>query len=303
MTRFYLLTAIFVAIVIATFLPHMVVSEQLQKRVYGGTAARQDQFKFIVGLFVNSSQVCTGFIINKHYIGTAAHCIPTGYSNDTLFHIVTYLNDTNIDERPDTKVSATVLYKDYRFTFSSLQYDIAILRVKEPLTLGPYLTAIPLADKLPESGATVYTCGYGDTAPDVNNYTLNYADLFFVTKNECLEYYNASKLIEGVCASSNQNKSSCFGDSGSALFTTSDIDNPSATAVAVGILSFGKACGSAIPVVYTDIPNFGKAWFEDKIARSSYCPQDCRADFRRCLENVRKCRLAKKRCLSKCIIV
>jgi len=301
MSRLYLLILV---VAFASLLP-FAVGDSFQKRVFGGTAAKYDQFKFLVGLYVNKSSICTGFIINKHYIGTAAHCIPTNFLNTTVFSILTYLNDTNLDEKPETTIGATVIYKDYRFNFKTIEYDIALLRTTAPLTLGTELTAITLADELPESGATVYTCGYGDTRPDFNNYSLNYADVHFVTKEDCLKYEvysNFTKLPVSICADSNENKSSCFGDSGGALFTTSDINNPT-DAKAIGIVSFGKACGTSIPVVYTDIPNFGKAWFADRIARSPYCPLDCRQEFRRCLDSARKCRLARKTCISGCILI
>jgi secreted trypsin-like serine protease len=271
--------------------------------VFNGTAAQPNQFKFIVGIYVNDSSICTGFIINENYIGTAAHCFPSNYQNSS-FNVLTFENDTDLFENPRSTIKAHVLTVHPKFSLKTLVYDIAILRLLKPLTLGEEnnVLAIPLASSLPDEGAFVHNAGYGDTADDFNNYTLNYITVPYMSAGKCQAFYPNNSFTTTICAAGYEGKSSCFGDSGGPLFTATDVTNPTDAQV-IGITSYGKACGSTIPVVYTSIPTFGKAWFEEQIHQASYCPGDCRKDYKKCLGNRRTCRKTRQACLSKCTII
>jgi elastase-1 len=280
-------------------------TQKTEKRVYDGTPALQGQFKFMVGLYIQdptAAFLCGGFILNQYYIGTAAHCIDS-YRNTTLT-IYTVQDDINLDESPfpGSVIKAHVqdIHPYWNINNLGAGYDIALLRTLQAIPLGENITTIDLASEVPSEGDTVYLAGYGQT-PSGSTGLLNWVDQPYVTPSDCNEAWNEtfnSDLL--LCAGGEPGRGSCQGDSGSALFTTSDISNPT-DAKAVGIVSFGSSAGcGTLPVVYTNIPKFGAAWFNYAMATASYCPRDCIRTFRKCVGHRRDCRKAKQTCLASC---
>jgi secreted trypsin-like serine protease len=286
--------------------PKIYGSGTSEKRVYDGTPAVSGQFKFMVGIFVQEPSagfLCGGFILNKYYVGTAAHCVDQ-YKNTSLI-IYTVEDDLNLNELPVPgsviKAHVQAIHPFWNGANLGGGYDIALLRTLSPIPLGGNIEPIELATEVPKEGDTLYLAGYGQQ-PDDSTGLLLWVDQPYVTPSQCDEAWNStfnSDLL--ICAGGEPGRGSCHGDSGSALFTTSDINNPT-DAKAVGIVSFGSAegCGT-LPVVYTNIPNFGSAWFNYAIATASYCPRDCIRTFRRCVGPLRTCRKAKQACIAKCI--
>jgi hypothetical protein len=92
----------------------------------------------------------------------------------------------------------------------------------------------------------------------------------FVDFTTCKSTYSFIVQDLTICAGGVVGKGSCQGDSGGALFTTTNINNP-VDAQIIGITSFVDAAGCANdnPGGYTDIPDFGKSWFEGEIAKNS----------------------------------
>jgi secreted trypsin-like serine protease len=269
--------------------------------IYGGTSAAAGQFKFLVGLYIDQSFLCGGFIIDKNHIGTAAHCIPAFNSNITVF-----LNDLDLASQPTTLQNAKVLkvHPQYAETTDALVYDVAILRMVTPLALGDTLVPIKLATSLPADGTTVYTAGYGETPANDSSAKLLYVDVPFVSYSKCNKDFWPNRLSEDqhICAGGEEGEGSCRGDSGGALFTTSNITHPTDAKV-IGITSFGSKSCTALPGVYTDIPNFAGAWLEQQIVQSPFCRAYCRRDFRRCRGSRRACRIAKVRCVQSCATI
>jgi len=278
-----------------------------EKRILDGTAAVAGQFKFMVGLIVDETTqefLCGGFILNQHYIGTAAHCV-NDYVNTTLV-IFTVENDIDLNQPP---TAAAVVIKAHvqalhpLFNINQLQngHDVALLRTLSPIPLGANITAIKLATEVPKAGSILNLAGYGQT-PTNSSGLLNWDAQPYVTPSDCNKVWNetfSSTLL--LCAGGEAGKGSCEGDSGSALFTTSDINNP-VDAEVVGIVSFGPAAGCGLlPTVYTNVPNFAGPWLYQAMASASYCPGDCIRAFRRCTGTRRYCRRYKQTCLAKCI--
>lgn len=127
--------------------------------------------------------VGTGFIVGKHTIATAAHCVyvrgatpTTGYWNTNVSHI--YLTDSN--GQADTSYSLTPVEAHIPYGFlnipgytypSSEQYDYALITVEENLSSYPrFALGIPYN---PYSFSAfgqynIYTSGFSGTKPDGN---------------------------------------------------------------------------------------------------------------------------------------
>jgi len=192
-------------------------------------------------------------------------------------------------------------------TETQLKYDVALLRLESPLTLDSQVWPAKLAKYLPAAGDTVFTAGWGVTSSQgLTSNSLMFVDLPFVGFSTCQTSYK--NLVDGlhICAGGVVGKSSCFGDSGSPLFMTPDIQNPTNVTV-IGITSYGESCGENVPVIYASVPGFAGSWIKKQIRTNPLCQPDCYADYQTCAQTqpsrLGACRFTRKKCLSRCIIV
>jgi len=255
---------------------------------------------------------CGANIINGgHHVLTAAHCFeefnPFNTSITGIFCEagVTLLNDNTSSTLQVS--SGFALHIHPQFNKTNLQHDIALLRVYPPFRLGNSVSTIPLATKLPSSGTSVTVAGWGVTTPsgDISNQLL-YTSFPILAESTCQKFY-AAKINTSlqVCAGDVSGKDDCFGDSGGGIFTTSNVNAP-VDAQLVGLVSYGPPqCGvngTAVPTVYTDIPDFGIHWVNHVLSSVS-CRTECTQAFRYCkslFDSNRGCRAQKNRCFNFC---
>jgi secreted trypsin-like serine protease len=258
----------------------------------------------MVGIYIATSQgqfLCGGFILNEHYIGTAAHCVDSVFTEPLSIRAIE--DDLDLDQQPNLyNVSAHVLaiHPLYNPDFIERGYDIAILRTLTPIKIGGNIQPIALATTLPAEGDALFVAGYGTTEQDETGVLL-WVQLPYVSQDTCAAEWGEEFGATVICAGGIPGQDSCQGDSGGALFSATDINNPSDAKV-VGIVSFGDVCGSTLPGAYTSIPTFGNAWYQQQISVSSYCRGDCIKTFRKCVGPLRKCRRAKQACTAKCAL-
>jgi len=286
---------------------HLGTSSTYGKRdlsIIGGSAAATNQFPFQVFLLISKSGgffQCGAFLITPHHVGTAAHCVSGAFSFVTIQAGSNVADLTTGQVQNASFVSVHPLYNE-----DTLQYDSAILYFLHPFTIDGTTTRLgQLASSLPSDGDKVWLSGWGDTTSGGSTSdNLLFVDLPFVGFSDCKRRW--SFVIEDVtiCAGGEVGKGSCQGDSGGALFKTSNIANPTDAEI-IGITSFvdSAGCANASPGGYTDIPGFAKSWFEGEIKKAvPFCHQACQAEFRAC-PNRRKnrdCRRDKKACILGC---
>lgn len=258
-------------ILLQQYLILFIHAEQLPppERIINGNETFVYDYPFLVYLaYRGTNEVfCAGSIVNRWAVLTAAHCVEdqdpiemiavAGY-NKELRHMQTgnlksyTMHPKFIDT---TKTNATDVEKN-------VDYDYAILHLKDPYRYTPAINYVKLAKKMDVPvGTDMFVMGWGTTVP--RRYTLNNTNpatkgaqipmlkgitLKMQNFQDCKRNYssiNVTITVRFFCASSSMGDT-CKGDSGAPIVVNK---------VQYGINSFGVGCFRAsYPSVFAQVP-------------------------------------------------
>lgn len=103
------------------------------KRIVGGDRVWVNKYPWTAQLLIKGFIICGGTLINDRYILTAAHCISNINVTEMIVRLL-QLNKNDIDKGIERRVAYGRLHRQYNR--NTLQNDIALLRLKEPIELG-----------------------------------------------------------------------------------------------------------------------------------------------------------------------
>ncbi|XP_066587685.1 transmembrane protease serine 9-like [Prorops nasuta] len=250
-----------------------------ESRITGGSAAEKGQFPHQVSLqwgFIATQHFCGGIIINSEWVLTAGHCILALPSYGT-FNVKAGKHKLNVKEDTEQTVGVAKSFVHEKYEGDVGPYDIALIKLKKPLSLSKAISPInlPLADA--EHSGTVVLSGWGSisttNSPIMPN-ELQKAELPVVDLETCKQaiedLVGPSPLHEtNVCTGPlTGGLSACSGDSGGPLIAIKSENE----AEVVGIVSWGIIpCGSpGAPSVYTKVSSYID-WIRDTIAGQINC--------------------------------
>ncbi|XP_038207050.1 CLIP domain-containing serine protease 2-like [Zerene cesonia] len=257
-------------------------------RIVGGSVANLYEFPWMALISYNTrfglQFKCSGSIINKRYILTAAHCVQgediagvrlgefdVRYRTDCMGQDPNLICETHLQ---DVGVEEKIIHENYQ-TLPWVNNDIALLRLWEDIdfnhqNVGPI--CLPVTETLKNtslSGKKATVAGWGLTETGRESSVLLKVQIHIKSKQTCLSFYNRraneneDRTQNQLCAG-DLNKDSCNGDSGGPLMLEqlyNDVDR----FIQFGVVSHGpKKCGSSFPGVYTDVRNYVD-WILEKI--------------------------------------
>ena len=226
-------------------------------------------------------QSCGGSIISAEWILTAAHCVvpdPGGSLATTDPDSLTVLSGTAqlAEENPSpglqSEVRAIIAHPQYNDETKA--NDIALIRLKTPLTLGPTQQVIPLPalPNWPANGTDALISGWGNTSStSPSNYPtqLQKATIEVIggpSSATCGDYepeaYDPTQMLcAGIPGSGGID--TCQGDSGGPLAVSVN-----GTYYLAGVVSWGRGCAQpGYPGIYARVTSY-TSWIASTQAAS-----------------------------------
>lgn len=237
-------------------------------KIVGGIAARPHEFPWQASIRRRSSNghFCGGFIINRFWIMTAAHCMIGETPAITIAvigdHIRNEADNPSRQSRDLSQIHIHPLYDDDTF-----EYDIALIKTVDPIFFHNDLQPICAPDASSDYAYQKSVCsGWGTLSPGgaCCPQTLQYVSMNITTNAYCDAQYPFYTVYDDmICATDNtgsRERDSCQGDSGGPLA----VKNADGTFTVIGIVSWGIGCASGYPGVYARV-SYYQDWIMDTI--------------------------------------
>uniref|UniRef100_F7CCG9 Complement C1s n=1 Tax=Monodelphis domestica TaxID=13616 RepID=F7CCG9_MONDO len=254
------------------------------QRIFGGVRADIGSFPWQV-FFQNPR--AGGALIDEHWVLTAAHVVE-GNDQPTM-----YMGTNEV--RPSALKDAQMLLANGVFihdgwaSFGELDSrknfdnDIALVRLKDPVKLGPNVSPICLPGRSPEYdpqfGTLGMISGWGKTERRFNAAFLQGAKLPVAPLEKCRSVKNVDSRVDTstftftdnmICAGGEKGSDSCEGDSGGAFAIQDPIEKNPKFYVA-GLVSWGPKCGTY--GIYTKVKNY-ISWIEKTMQENRISDED-----------------------------
>ncbi|XP_043224654.1 trypsin-1-like [Amphibalanus amphitrite] len=240
----------------------------LSRRVVGGEEAVRGSWPWQAGLVTKTGTryalYCGGTLISSRLVVTAAHCTNMflqGMARPRALRaaeVRVLLGAHNVTDPSDGFWVHDVaeIHRHPRFDYATIDNDIALLRLEEPVEFGPRVSPACLPDK-----ETVYTgrwatvTGWGSTAYQGRpSAVLREVHVPLMSSAQCRRTTYGSIITRNmICAGLPAGgRDSCQGDSGGPL-----VVRHAHRWRLVGVVSFGFQCATAgYPGVYTRVQNY-----------------------------------------------
>jgi trypsin len=222
--------------------------ESVSGEIVGGSASPSGEAPWQVSLR-RTSHFCGGAILNSTTVLTAAHCV-SGASPSSI----TVRYNTLTHASGGTLVAVQSIIAHPQYNSGTIDYDIAILRLAAPLSLGQtQAKAIPLPSQGadPAEGAMALVSGWGTTSSGGSlSASLQSVKVPIVSRASANASYGSGSITNNMIAAGlpQGGKDACQGDSGGPLVING---------VLQGITSWGNGCARAgYPGIYTRVGNF-----------------------------------------------
>jgi len=182
----------------------------------GGETADLGQFPFVVAITLNSlwPADCTGSLIERRWVVTAAHCVE---DVDDFSETIVYPGAVDLlATEPTEGYYVDKVYYHPGYNSNTYKHDIALLKLKEEVELSEFVSLIEISEEDPDYGNTVLVMGFGDTGPNPseNNYDLRFQEQEVI---ECED-----EVSGFICSVGGSGEDTCPGDSGGPIISVVD---------------------------------------------------------------------------------
>ncbi|CAH2210525.1 jg10826 [Pararge aegeria aegeria] len=225
------------------------VIEQADARIAGGEIPEEEEnnFSYQVQILIRNTKFCSGAIIERYYILTAAHCVDKTKPNE----VEVRAGSRRLGEGMVIPIDSIMVPKD--FDAREHYMDIAVLRTSTPFTFSRELKPTFLAavnSDLPDS-VTVAGWGTDGISNDLSE-ELRFVNLPVISNLQCQARYPESGITRNLFCAENirqGGQGTCKGDGGAPAV----MENSRRLA---GISTFARGCGFDIaPSVFTNVDN------------------------------------------------
>ncbi|XP_044259429.1 trypsin-5-like [Tribolium madens] len=207
-------------------------------RIFLGTPARTVN-PYQVSLQYMDQHFCSGAIIHKSYILTAAHCLTNIRVN--IAQIVIRAGSIFLHEGGSLRQVCDGEIHPFYFESAEYDNDIAILKLCDDLTFNENISAIalPRNEEIINDGTVGLVAGWGTTEKQDTSPILRYTKFVTLNQETCRQYWtskggdNITSNMFCITCAENYLCSPCPGDSGGPFV----VDNK-----VIGIASLASYC-------------------------------------------------------------
>lgn len=244
-----------------------------------GMRRESEEFPWVVDVLFkrlgrNHLFKCTGSLINREYVLTAAHCV-----KDMPFRLKPHKVRVKRGQKfKEYDVERFIVHPNYTTDFNNKINDLALLKLAQTVDFTDQVqpACLPVddvSDQLPKSGQTVSIYAAGPSRTDSPRRDKKLISMQVRDPALCNRYYREVYLELAsvqLCVGGEIGRDACPGDSGGPLMLkreTGKLDNQiiSTSQVRwyqVGIVSLGpQHCGGKIPGIYVNLLNYIE-WIE-----------------------------------------
>ncbi|XP_072906127.1 complement C1s subcomponent-like [Hemitrygon akajei] len=216
----------------------------LIQRIFGGAPARDGNFPWQV-YFEN--RVCGGALLSDAWVLTSASCVQgelrprmfAGATDRSSAAGWTALEGVEVHVRPG-------------YAKSPVGHDIALVRLRDKVRMGPTMSPICLPRDEVEVGTVGLVSGFGETEHFSQSEVLMFAPVPVVERDNCQGASAPLPLTPAViCAGTGGGADACTGDGGGSLVFKDPLHHD--TYFTAGVVSWGQKCG--VYGVYTSVRN------------------------------------------------
>ncbi|KAL9964706.1 hypothetical protein ACROYT_G028382 [Oculina patagonica] len=202
-------------------------------QIVAGVNAQSGEWPWQVqlGYFDNSESaphICGASILDHYWIVTAAHCVkselkerPAANFNVTVGELHRGVNEGTEQNIPVEKI---ILHNNFKFDIHSLENDIALMKLKQPILFNAHVSPICLPDFDFDVGTSCYVTGWGLSGPSGSTSSILQETIVpLMDHTVCKNHYSGIKGVFPVtshmrCAGTlGQSQGTCKGDSGGPL--------------------------------------------------------------------------------------
>ncbi|XP_031354792.1 phenoloxidase-activating factor 3-like [Photinus pyralis] len=230
-----------------------------------------DEFPWIAQLLYDEDKTvkCVGSLINRRYVLTAAHCLKVRRTKVTGIRLGDYdvtsdkdcVNETRFGEEcsdPTEEFDIEEIIPHPGHSLRTGVHDIGLIRLSKNVDYSEYIRPIclPAATSLDlPDGVALAVSGWGLTEHGGKSAKIKKKiSAHLLPLETCLALVQDSiKIVttNHLCVSEDKTTFTCQGDSGGPLMLS--VKNQWS---GVGIVSFGKFCGTDDPGVYTKVSSY-----------------------------------------------
>jgi MYXO-CTERM domain-containing protein len=202
------------------------VAGTISQPILGGQQATLGQYPNVVAIEAGGG-LCTGTLIDKEWVLTAAHCV----QNISLSTIKVHFATINLNQSLGTTINAAMAVAKPGFSENNLgKNDIGLIKLEKPVTDIMPVPVNLYPDKAPV-GIAVTMVGFGATGANQSG-SIGVEYVVQQTSVACSSF--AGSDADLLCFNQVSGKGKCNGDSGGPSFAMID-----GRLVQVGITSFG----------------------------------------------------------------